>query len=108
MSLAALLEAAGLGRYRLLNQRLVQDWWPKPTIKQHPKKYWGTKWTNGDSILHKYTCRSFSSIGFTTREQQVDGLPNLLCFAHGESPEQAYDQWCELFNAWNKKEQWVK
>lgn len=108
MSISELVCLAGRVYRYMPNKKLVKEWWPKPLIKQHPKKYWGTKWTNGDGILHKYTCRSFSTIGFITKEQQVEGLPKQLCFAHGESPEQAYDRWCELFNSWNKKEEWVK
>lgn len=91
--------------------RLVQGWWPKPKIRTIPEKYWGSKWSNNSGILHKYECFSFSHIGFHSGgyrgEQTNPNLPGNVCLAYGETPEQAYDRWCEVFNVWNKKEQWV-
>ena len=106
MSILSLLRLSG---NRLMpHASLVKPWWPKPVIKAQPEKYWGTKWTNGTGLLHKYVCTSFSSIGFYTRKTQIEGLPSLECFTYGESPEEAYDRWCELFNVWNKEEEWVE
>lgn len=93
------------------NMHLVQDWWPKPKIRIIDKMYWGTKHSNNRGILHKFECWSFSTIGFHSggyRGVQDDPhLPDAVCLAYGESPEQAYDHWCEIFKSWNEKEEWV-
>lgn len=87
---------------------LVKAWWPKPTIKPIPERLWGDKWRNVNSrCMHKFKCYSFSSIGFHTSERQKEGLPGNLCMAYGETPQGAYDRWCEIFNVWNKKEEWL-
>lgn len=93
----------------MFNKHLVENWWPKPTIKPLAEIFWGNKWQNVNSgCMHKYECRSFSAIGFQTSKNQVEGLPSLICLAYGETPEQAYDKWCEVFNSWNKQKDWVK
>ena len=93
---------------RMANKHLVENWWPKPTIKPLAEKYWGDKWRNVNSgCMHKYECRSFSAIGFHSGEDN-GGLPSLWCLGYGETPEQAYDAWCRVFNVWNKQEDWVK
>ncbi len=93
----------------LLNRRFVQAWWPKPTLRPIEEKYWGDRLRNVGSggRLHKWECISFSAIGFHTNEKQVDGKPNLKALAYGETPQQAYDAWCEVFKAWNKEEDWI-
>lgn len=92
-----------------VSKRLAKDWWPKPVIRPIPERFWGNKWQNVNSgCMHKYECSSFSVIGFHTNKKQVEGLPSLKCLAYGETPEQAYDKWCEIFNVWNRKEDWVK
>lgn len=113
MSLEDLIKlAGGTGPRRMPNAKLVKDWWPKPTIRTIPEKYWGDKWSNNRGILHKYECFSFSHIGFHSggyRGVQTDpSLPGNVCLAYGETPEQAYDQWCSVFKVWNDKEDWVK
>lgn len=108
MSLNALLLLAGKSRRIMPHKKLVKDWWPKPSIRTIPEKYWGDKWSNNRGILHKYECFSFSRIGFHTNRVQKPGLPLNKCLAYGETPEQAYDQWCVIFNVWNDKEDWVK
>jgi hypothetical protein len=113
MSLEDLIKlAGGTGPRRMPNAKLVKDWWPKPTIRTIPEKYWGDKWSNNRGILHKYECFSFSHVGFHSggyRGVQTDpNLPGNVCLAYGETPEQAYDQWCSVFKVWNDKEDWVK
>lgn len=112
-----LLKHLALNGYKLAdrampNKRLVQDWWPSPIIKPLPESLWGDKWSNVGSggLLHKYECSSFSAMGFhhENERNQMDGLPKCKCLAYGETPEQAYNRWCEVFNSWNKKEEWVK
>lgn len=89
--------------------KLVKDWWPKPKIRPLPKPLWGNRWQNTNSAyLHKYECWSFSEIGFNPRDPVIDGIPQAECVAYGETPNQAYDTWCQVFNSWNKKEDWIK
>jgi hypothetical protein len=105
MSIAALLRLAGRG---MPHSTLVKSWWPKPVIKPLPEKYWGDKWQNVNSgCMHKYRCTSFSAIGFQTKEKNPNG-PSQVCLGYGETPEQAYDQWCEVFNVWNNEGDWVR
>lgn len=115
MDIEALIELARKkGRYKtfIRNKHLVKDWWPKPQIRIIDEMYWGTKHTNNRGILHKYECFSFSRIGFGSggyRGKQTNpNLPENICLAYGETPEEAYDHWCEIFNAWNDTEDWVK
>lgn len=92
-----------------MSKFLVKEWWPKPKIKSVPKKFWGSRWINlSTGCLHKYECYSFSSTGFYTSEEQLEGLPSLKCMSYGETPEQAYTNWCRLFAVWNKEEDWIK
>lgn len=115
MSLEKLIQLArkerGIKPY-MPHAKLVKKWWPKPKIRILEEKYWGDKWSNHRGIIRKYECLSFSAIGFHSggyRGVQTDPtLPGNVCLAYGETPEQAYDQWCEIFNVWNKKEDWVK
>lgn len=78
------------------NAKLVEDWWPKPKIILTKNKHWP-----------KYTCYSFSTIGFHPRDPIVKGVPEGECMVYGDTPSEAYNKWCEIFNVWNKKEEWV-
>lgn len=80
--------------------KLVKDWWPKPKIVRVFNEYMcseGKTWE----------CYSFSTIGFHPRDPVIPGVPVGECLAYGDSPEKAYDKWCEIFNVWNKKEEWA-
>lgn len=89
--------------------KLVKSWWPKPKIAAVPEHLWGDRWTNVNSgCMHKFVCYSFSAMGFHPRDPITPGVPECECLAYGESPEQAYDKWCDIFNVWNKEEDWVK
>lgn len=89
------------------NLRFVKSWWPKPRLRPIQEKYWGNKWSNNNGILHKWECTSFSAIGFCTNKKQKEGLPKLECMGYGETPQQAYNNWCELFKVWNKETDWI-
>lgn len=114
MSFEQLIEKArkarGVKPY-MRNANLVQMWWPMPKIRIIHRKHWGEKCRNNGGILHKYECFSFSHVGFHSGgyrgEQTNPKLPGNICLAYGETPEQAYDKWCEIFNVWNDKEYWV-
>lgn len=112
MSLEALMEAArqrmGIRR-SMPHAAKVKAWWPKPNIVKQPEKYWGDRWQNVNSkCRHIYRCESHSAIGFGTRKiNPVATGPEHWCFAYGETPEHAYDKWCELFNVWNKEGDWT-
>lgn len=95
------------------NARYVKEWWPKPKIRALPPEQWGDRWMNVNSkCLHKFECFSFSATGFHAggyRGEQTDPhLPGNVCLAYGETPEEAYNQWCSIFDVWNNKEDWVK
>lgn len=114
MSLERLIELArGKRPWVSRNAKMVKEWWPKPTIRTVPKQFWGDRWTNANSgCEHRFECYSFSRIGFHSGgyrgEQPNPKLPGNVCLAYGETPQQAYDKWCEIFKVWNDKEDWVK
>jgi len=96
---------------RMYNSKLVQEWWPTPKIRIIDEQSWGDRHSNNGGVLSKFECFSFSRIGFGDGGyrgvQSNPKLPGNVCLAYGESPEQAYDKWCEIFNVWNYMEDWT-
>lgn len=92
--------------------KLVEDWWPKPKIIALPKSKWGKRWEHPNSNCeHRFECFSFSKIGFHSggyRGKQTNPRkPENVCLAYGESPKEAYDNWCKVFKSWNTKSDWI-
>ena len=92
--------------------KLVKDWWPKPKIIALPKEQWGNRWQHPNSNCeHRFECFSFSHMGFHSGgyrgEQSEKGKPENICLAYGETPTQAYNSWCKIFEVWNKEEDWL-